>query len=283
MTRLQKLLGALGWIVLAAVLLQLYFVARIGVMRLVDPQSTAFQRSEIARLAVSGKIMAWKQHWVPYGAISDHLKRAVIASEDGDFLDHDGIDWAAIESARSRNAAAEVRAQALQAQAQRRQKQTQERAQRRVERLQKTGRPIDAALQALASGASAPAAVQPKLVGASTISQQLTKNLFLSGERTLFRKAQEFALTYCLEWLLGKRRILEIYLNNVEWGEGVFGAEAAAQHYFGKPAAQLGAMEAARLAVMLPRPKYFEQHRYSGYLSSRSATIAARMRDVEIP
>lgn len=283
MTRWKRVLGALGWIILAGVLLQLYFVARIGTMKLVDPQSTAFQRSELARLTVSGKITAWKQHWVPYGAISDHLKRAVIASEDGDFLDHDGIDWTAIESARSRNAAAEARAQALQVQAQRRQKQAQERAQRRIERLQKAGRPIDPALQALASGAAAPVTVQPRLVGASTISQQLAKNLFLSGERTLFRKAQEFALTYCLEWTLGKRRILEIYLNNVEWGEGVFGAEAAAQHYFGKSAAQLGPREAARLAVMLPRPKYFEQYRHSGYLSSRSATIAARMRDVDIP
>ena len=138
-------------------------------------------------------------------------------------------------------------------------------------------------MQAAASGASTPAAVQPKIVGASTISQQLAKNLFLSGERTLFRKAQEVALTYYLEWILGKRRILEIYLNNVEWGEGIFGAEAAAQHYFGKPAAQLGPGEAARLAVMLPRPKFFEQHRNSGYLSSRSGTIAARMRGIEIP
>jgi monofunctional biosynthetic peptidoglycan transglycosylase len=112
----------------------------------------------------------------------------VIASEDGDFLDHDGIDWTAIESARTRNAAAEARAQALQIQAQRRQKQAQERAQRRLERLQKAGRPIDPYLQALAGGASGPVTVQPRLVGASTISQQLAKNLFLSGERTCFAK-----------------------------------------------------------------------------------------------
>ena len=86
-----------------------------------------------------------------------------------------------------------------------------------------------------------------------------------------------------LEALLGKQRILEIYLNNVEWGEGVFGAEAAAQYYYRKPAARLSATEAARLAVMLPRPKYFETHLNSGYLASRARTITARMGGVEIP
>jgi monofunctional biosynthetic peptidoglycan transglycosylase len=86
-----------------------------------------------------------------------------------------------------------------------------------------------------------------------------------------------------LELLLDKQRILEIYLNNVEWGEGVFGAEAAAQHYFRKPAARLSAFEAARLAVMLPRPKYFEKLPNSGYLSSRAGTIVARMPSVELP
>ena len=277
-----SLLRILSWVLLAGVALQLYFIARIGLMAWVDPQSTTFQRSEMAQLAVNGE-MTWKQQWVSENAISDHLKRAVIASEDGDFLNHSGIDWEAINSARSRNAAAEARAQTQSERLKRQQKLAQERAQRRMERLQKAGRPVSPALQAAASGASTPAAVQPKIVGASTISQQLAKNLFLSGERTLFRKAQEVALTYYLEWMLGKRRILEIYLNNVEWGEGVFGAEAAAQHYFGKPAARLSAIEAARLAVMLPRPKYFEQHRNSRYLASRSATIAAWMRDVELP
>lgn len=278
-----SLLRILKWIVLAGVGLQLYFIARVGLMMWVDPQSTSFQRSELARLAASGQVTQWKQQWVPYESISDHLKRAVIASEDGDFLDHGGIDWVAIRAARSRNAAAQARAQAQTEQAQRQQQQAQARAQRRVARLQKAGSPVSPALQAAASGASAPTAVQPKVFGASTISQQLAKNLFLSGERTLFRKAQEVALTYYLEWLLGKRRILEIYLNSVEWGKGVFGAEAASRHYFGKPAAQLNATEAARLAVMLPRPKYFEQHRHSRYLSSRSATITAWMRDVDLP
>ena len=282
MRPLKTLLRLCLWPLVAGILLQLFFVARIGLMAVIDPQSTAFQRSEIARLALSGNL-TWSQSWVPYNQISDHLKRAVIASEDGNFLDHDGIDWQAIESAKDRNATAAARAEKQQQRAEKQQQLAQERAQRRIERLQKQGKPISEALQAAASGASAPAPVQAKVVGASTISQQLAKNLLLSGERTMLRKGQELLLTQYLEHLLGKRRILEIYLNNVEWGEGIFGAQAAAQHYFRKPAAQLTALEAARLAVMLPRPKYHEQYPNSGYLASRSRTIAARMRGVEIP
>ena len=110
-------------------------------------------------------------------------------------------------------------------------------------------------------------------MGGSTITQQLAKNLLLSGERTLLRKGQEIVLTFALEQPLSKQRILEIYLNNVEWGEGVFGAEAAAQHYFRKSASRLSAYEAARLAVMLPQPKRFEKKPGSGYLASRASTI----------
>jgi monofunctional biosynthetic peptidoglycan transglycosylase len=125
--------------------------------------------------------------------------------------------------------------------------------------------------------------VAVKVVGGSTITQQLAKNLFLSGERTLLRKGQEMVLALTLEALLSKERILEIYLNNVEWGEGVFGAEAAAQHYFRKSAARLNAWEAARLAVMLPRPRYFEKLAQSAYLARRAETIVARMNDVVLP
>jgi len=122
-----------------------------------------------------------------------------------------------------------------------------------------------------------------RIVGGSTITQQLAKNLLLSGERSLLRKGQEFVLALALEGLLGKRRILHIYLNKVEWGEGVFGAEAASWHYFHKSAARLSAYEAARLAVMLPRPRYFEKVPGSPYLASRAMTIVARMGDAELP
>ena len=123
----------------------------------------------------------------------------------------------------------------------------------------------------------------PKVVGGSTITQQLAKNLFLSGERTLVRKGQEFLLTLMLESVLSKRRILELYLNSVEWGEGVFGAEAAARHYFNKSASSLNAWESARLAVMLPRPKYFEKLPQSAYLQGRAEVIMGRLSGAVLP
>lgn len=126
-------------------------------------------------------------------------------------------------------------------------------------------------------------ATAPRLVGGSTITQQLAKNLLLSGERHMARKAQELVLAWMLEALLSKERILEIYLNHVEWGEGIFGAEAAAQHYFRKPAARLNPHEAARLAVMLPAPKRFQRNPYSSYLNQRTHTIVARMGAVQLP
>jgi len=245
----------LRWIlclVLAGIVLELFFVARIAAMAVVDPASTAFQRSEGWQIATNGRVNGgkeWEQRWVPYDQIADTLKRAVIASEDGDFINHQGVEWEAIEKARQRNAKAE------------------ELAARRAAQAARTGKPVRA----------------PKLRGGSTITQQLAKNLLLSGERTMLRKGQELVLATTLELVLTKRRILEIYLNNVEWGEGVFGAEAAAQHYFRKPASRLSAAEAARLAVMLPSPKFFESRPGSAYLNSRAATIAARMASADLP
>ncbi len=238
-------------VVVAALALQLFFIGRIALMAVVDPQSTTFERSEAWRLLTEKGSLRWRQQWVPYAQIADNLKRAVIASEDGDFVNHDGVEWDAIEKAWQKNAKAE------------------ELAAKRAA----PPRP----------GKPAPAAKAPKIIGGSTITQQLAKNLLLSGERTLLRKGQEFVLTVALELLLSKQRILEIYLNNVEWGEGVFGAEAAAQHYYRKPASRLSAYEAARLAVMLPRPKYFEKVPNSAYLSHRAGTIVARMGDAELP
>ena len=120
-------------------------------------------------------------------------------------------------------------------------------------------------------------------MGGSTITQQLAKNLFLSSERSFVRKGQEFLITFMLEGLLGKEGILEAYLNNVEWGEGVFGAEAASRHYFHIDADRLSVGQAARLAVMLPAPKRFEKAPYSGYVSGRAGTVAARMGSAELP
>jgi monofunctional biosynthetic peptidoglycan transglycosylase len=167
---------------------------------------------------------------VPYSRISNNLKRAIIASEDANFSEHDGIDWEALEKAYEKNA--------------------------------KKGKVV---------------------AGGSTITQQLAKNLFLSGERTYIRKAQEVVITYMLEFLMDKERIFEIYLNVVEWGNGVFGAEAAAQHYYGVPAASLSAAQAARLAVMLPKPRFYDRNRGSSYLLRRTNLILRRMGAAELP
>ncbi len=244
-----SLLRFVGLVALALLSLQLYFALRIGLMTIVDPASTSFQRSEIWRLLSDQHSVGWSQRWVDDSQISSNLKRAVIASEDAGFAEHNGVDWDALEKAWERNQKAQTRTEAINA---------------RVE-------------------ARAPRKLEAKVIGGSTITQQLAKNLFLSSERHLLRKAQEFVLTFMLEAMLDKRRILEIYLNSVEWGEGIFGAEAAAQHYFHTSAAQLTPMAAARLAVMLPAPKRFEKRPDSPYLLSRAATVAARMGAVELP
>lgn len=121
------------------------------------------------------------------------------------------------------------------------------------------------------------------VAGGSTITQQLAKNLFLTPDKTPWRKAQEAVITLMLEAVMDKRRILEIYLNIVEWGNGVFGAEAAARHYYGIPAAQLSAEQAARLAVLLPNPRRFERLANSPYLAARTRTILERMGAAELP
>jgi len=259
---LRALARLAGLVVLCLVALQLYFAARIALMAVIAPESTSFQRSEIARLLVEKQQVPWSQEWVPETRISPHLKRAVIASEDAGFADHSGVEWDAIEAAWEKNQKAEARAERIN-----------EQLEKREAQRGKAGKPP----------AKPARRATPKVVGGSTITQQLAKNLFLSGERTALRKGQEVVLAYMLEAVLSKRRILEIYLNSVEWGEGIFGAQAAARHYFRADAAQLGAYPAARLAVMLPAPKRFEKNPGSAYVSGRAGTIVARMGAVELP
>lgn len=119
--------------------------------------------------------------------------------------------------------------------------------------------------------------------GGSTISQQLAKNLFLSSEKSYARKAQELVITFMIEFAWDKRRILEVYLNVVEWGDGVFGAEAAARHYYGIPAAQLGAEQSARLAAYLPNPKRYGRIRSGPFLDRRTEDILRYLHSVPIP
>lgn len=231
-------LRALALVLLAGIGLQLFFVLRIAALAWLDPASTSFERSAAFALWRSQGQIPWRQQWQPYDGISIHLKRAVVAAEDDGFVQHDGVQWDAIEKARARNQRAQEKADARH---------------------------------------------PPRLRGGSTITQQLAKNLLLSGERNLVRKGQELLLTFALEHCLSKRRILELYLNSVEWGAGVFGAEAAAQHYYRKSASQLSATEAARLAVMLPAPKRFENTPQSPYLATRSRALLARMGNSQIP
>jgi len=240
--RFRPLLRWLLLMLVAGLALQIFFLARIAVMTRLAPESTAFERSQAWRIASTQDRLRWRQDWVPYSQISNHLKRAVIASEDDIFAQHDGVQWDAIEKAWAKNAKAE-----------------------------------------LLASKNAQGKVVAKVVGGSTITQQLAKNLFLSGERTFIRKGQEFVLTLMLEAVLTKPRILEIYLNHVEWGEGIFGAEAAAQHYFQKSAAQLTPWQAGRLAVMLPRPKHYQKFPQSEYLSGRTEIIVMRMSSAQLP
>jgi monofunctional biosynthetic peptidoglycan transglycosylase len=221
-----------GLLVLAAVVfaVQLWFLGAVAWWSTFDPTETSFMRAERARLA-QGKPAAGLRHtWVPYARISVHLKRSVIAAEDANFTEHEGVDWEAIERAYEAN--------------------------------KKKGK---------------------MLRGGSTITQQLAKNLFLSGERSYLRKGQELVITYMIEALMSKRRILEIYLNVAEWGVGVFGCEAGARHYFGVPAAQLSPAQAARMAAMLPRPKFYDRNRGSAYLERRAGVIQRWAGDVAVP
>lgn len=221
----------IGCFIAGVIALNLYFFAAIASWQWLDPSSSAFMRAERMRLCGANVFTCRIDHrWVNYDQISRNLKRAVIASEDADFVSHSGWEVDAMLDAWEKN--------------------------------KRRGHVV---------------------AGGSTITQQLAKNLLLSGERTLVRKGQEIVLTFALEKFLSKERILEIYLNHVEWGEGVFGAEAAAQHYFRKSAVRLTPYEAARLAVMLPRPRYFERLPNSEYLANRASVIMGRMRDAELP
>ena len=226
----KLLLWAVVVPVLFVLVMQLFFFLQLWWWVDHNPESTSFMRHQLSVLQQKNPNAQLQHKWVPYNRISANLKRAVIAAEDANFSEHDGVDWEAMHKAYEKN--------------------------------EKKGKVV---------------------AGGSTISQQLAKNLFLSGERSYVRKAQEIIITYMLEFLMDKERILEIYLNVVEWGNGVFGAEAAARHYFGISAAALNQSQAARLAVMLPRPRFYDKNRASSYLAHRTDLILRRMNAAELP
>ena len=193
---------------------------RVLFLRNNNPASTSLIDTRLREAEANGKQPKREQAWVPLEKISPNLQRAVLAGEDTNFLTHRGFDYEAIQKAW-------------------------EQAQRETAREAKAEGENDDWLPSLPDFKR----------GASTISQQLAKNLYLSSQRSFLRKGQEAALTVMLERTLTKRRILEIYLNVIEWGDGIYGAEAASQRYFRKPAAALTANEAAFLSAMIPNPR----------------------------
>ncbi len=211
-------------------LYQLWIFAHICWWIKFNPSTSAFMESRLEVMQDKNPGARLQHQWVPYAKISNNLKRALIASEDAKFVDHEGFDWDGIQKAYEKN--------------------------------MKKGKIV---------------------AGGSTISQQLAKNLFLSTKRTPWRKGEEVLITVMLEAVMDKRRIFEIYLNVIEWGNGVFGAEAAAQHYYRTNAATLGAEQAARLAAMVPNPRYYDAHREAQGLLRKTGIILGRMNDSEIP
>ena len=227
---MRLLLKLLALAVALFVVYEVWILAQVWWWSSHNPRSTAFMDASLVALREKDPRAELRQQWVPYQRISVHLKRAVIASEDAKFADHEGFDWDAIEKAYEKN-------------------------------LQR-GRIV---------------------AGGSTISQQLAKNLFLSGDRSPLRKGQEAIITLMLERLMTKRRILEIYLNVIEWGNGVFGAEAAARHYFNTSAANLGPGEAAWLAAIVPNPRFYDGRRNTPWIQRKTQIIRARMGAAEVP
>jgi monofunctional biosynthetic peptidoglycan transglycosylase len=216
-------------VVLLLFLYEAWIFSQVLWLKWNNPTSTSFmaiRREEMRRHNASAQL---SYQWVDYQKISPHLKRAVVAAEDGKFLQHNGFDWQGIRNAMTKN---------------------------------------------LQRGKSA--------AGGSTISQQLAKNLFLSPSKNYLRKIQEAIITVMIEATWDKRRILEVYLNVVEWGDGVFGAEAAARRHYNTSAADLSAYQSARMAVMLPNPRAFED-RSPSYAVRYADTVQRRMNSARIP
>ena len=228
MLRLSLRIGA---VILAALFLYyLWIFGHLVYWRQVNPGSSAFMDTQLAKLQDENPDAELRHQWVPYERISGNLKRAIIASEDAKFVDHEGFDWDGIEAAFEKNL--------------------------------KQGRIV---------------------AGGSTISQQLAKNLFLSSKKTPWRKIDEAVITVMLEAIMDKRRILEIYLNVIEWGNGVFGAEAAARYYYRNSAANLSRSQAAKLAAMVPNPRFYDKNRHAPGLARKTRIIQRRMGQAVAP
>ena len=236
-------------LVVGTILYELIMFGRIYRLRSNNPSSTSLMTIRAKEAQAKGQPVKFEQTWVPLEKISMNLQRAVLAGEDTNFVTHRGFDYEAIQKAW-------------------------EHAQRENAREAKEQGEDDDWLPSL-----------PEFKrGASTISQQLAKNLYLSSQRSFLRKGQEAALTVMLERSLSKRRILEIYLNVIEWGDGVYGAEAASRRYFRKPASALTANEAAFLSAIIPNPRtVFNPQINPRRVARRQRIIARGMPYVKLP
>jgi monofunctional biosynthetic peptidoglycan transglycosylase len=213
-----------------ALLYQLWIFMHVLWWTWFDPSSSAFMSQRLELMQEKNPDAQLRHKWVEYEKISLNLKRALVAAEDANFMEHEGFDWDAIQRAYEKNL--------------------------------KKGKIV---------------------AGGSTISQQLAKNLFLSDRRSPWRKGEEALITVMIEAVMSKRRIFEIYLNIIEWGDGVFGAEAAARHHFGKSASSLDAWEAAHLAAMVPKPRFYDRHRDTPWLARKTNLILGRMPAAVVP
>ena len=216
--------------ILAFILFNVYAYGSIISYRALAPHHTAFMNMRMSEIAQEKPQVALSYQWVPYHQISENLKKALIASEDANFAEHDGFDWNGIKNAIKKN--------------------------------EKSGK-IKA--------------------GGSTISQQLAKNLFLNESRSYWRKAEEAALTAMLEATTDKDRIYTLYLNVIEWGYGVYGAEAASQYFYQQPAAQLSKIQAAQLAARVPKPLFYIDHPNDKGLRHKTNIILRRMGSATLP
>jgi monofunctional biosynthetic peptidoglycan transglycosylase len=218
---LIKIVMAFFFVIVLLVGYEVVTFPRISRLRTQNPETTSMIEARAEEARQKGEQPKRFQAWVPLDKISANLQRAVLAGEDVNFATHHGFDYQAIQKA--------------------------------WDDAQK-----EAAKEANEEGDDQSSWIPPMPSfkrGASTITQQLAKNLYLSNEKSFIRKGREAVITYFIERDLSKRRILEIYLNVIEWGDGIYGAEAAAQYYFKKPASALSPSEAAFLSAMIPNPR----------------------------
>ena len=212
------------------ILFNVFALGSIISWRAFAPESTAFMRHQMRSLKAEDSQAQRQYDWVAYDKISVNLKKALVASEDANFVRHDGFDWRGIQAAMKKN--------------------------------ERTGK-ISA--------------------GGSTISQQLSKNLFLWEGRNYIRKGEEAILTMMLEANMDKERIFELYLNIIEWGNGVYGAQAASQYYYGVNASELTPFQAARMASMVTNPRYFDDNPKDARLARKTNIILQRLGSAQIP